>query len=257
MHTADLTSQPLPAARPRWDGAVNARHIVGQIYGMGRREWLTQRGWQDLEDDAVATVIDLRNFSESGKRATDPVGEAPAGITVVHVPLEDPSHPDFERVTVYGSLGVRADGAPEPSIPYLHHPAGYPAYVELFAANITTALRMIAVSPSGGVVLHCSAGRDRTSLLATFLLDLAGKREEIPAAYAAGAHGINEYHRVSTVPHPYERYAEPERFEMELADRLEALAEFVATLDAQKFLQENGFKESEIERLFRKVRVEE
>lgn len=245
MHTADLTSR-----RPHWDGAVNARHIVGQIYGMGRREWLTARGWQDLADDGVATVLDLRNLSEVGKRATDPVGEPPRELRVRQVPLENPEHPEFHKVTVRSALGSR-----EPHIPYMHHPAAFPEYVRLFAPHLTTALREIAMSPSGGVVIHCSAGRDRTSLLAAYLLDLAGERDEIAAAYEAGARGINEYHRVRTVPHPFERYFEPARFEVELADRLDALAVFVEQLNAAEFLRHNGFSNNELAALQRKVSV--
>lgn len=243
MHIADHT-----LTRPRWEGAVNARHIVGQIYGMGRREWLTERGWRELEDDGVATVLDLRNLSEVGKRATDPVGEPSRDILIRHVPLEDPEHPEFHRVTVRGTLGSR-----EPHIPYMHHPAAYREYVRLFAPHLTTALREIAVSPSGGVVIHCSAGRDRTSLVAAFLLDLAGERDAIAHAYEAGAHGINEYHRVRTVPHPFERYFEPKRFEVELADRLASLAAFVEQLDARDFLIKNGFTRDELAALERKV----
>ncbi|HET6269771.1 MAG TPA: protein-tyrosine-phosphatase, partial [Arthrobacter sp.] len=29
-----------------WDGAVNAWHVAGEVYRMGRREWLTEAGWQ-------------------------------------------------------------------------------------------------------------------------------------------------------------------------------------------------------------------
>jgi protein-tyrosine phosphatase len=29
---------------PQWEGAVNARLLIGDIYRMGRSEWLTENG---------------------------------------------------------------------------------------------------------------------------------------------------------------------------------------------------------------------
>ena len=55
-----------------WDGAVNGWHVAGGVYRMGRREWLTEAGWQNAFDDGVRTVVDLRNSREARRRDTDP-----------------------------------------------------------------------------------------------------------------------------------------------------------------------------------------
>ena len=31
-----------------WDGAVNAWHVAGDVFRMGRREWLTEAGWRQV-----------------------------------------------------------------------------------------------------------------------------------------------------------------------------------------------------------------
>ena len=55
-----------------WDGAVNAWHVAGAVFRMGRREWLTEAGWQQAYDGGIRTVVDLRNPEERRRRDTDP-----------------------------------------------------------------------------------------------------------------------------------------------------------------------------------------
>ena len=55
-----------------WDGAVNAWRIAGDVYRMGRHEWVTEAGWRQMYDDGVRTVIDLRASRERRQRDTDP-----------------------------------------------------------------------------------------------------------------------------------------------------------------------------------------
>ncbi|MDD0859387.1 hypothetical protein NHF46_20020 [Arthrobacter alpinus] len=61
------------------------------------------------------------------------------------------------------------------------------------------------------------------------------------------ARGINEWHRVSPVKHPYERHLE----ELELADvvrgRGQALQAFAETMDVRNFLLDNGVSAAEID----------
>ena len=62
-----------PRSSVDWDGAVNAWHVAGGVYRMGRREWLTEAGWRQAYDDGIRTVVDLRNAAEARRRDTDPV----------------------------------------------------------------------------------------------------------------------------------------------------------------------------------------
>jgi protein-tyrosine phosphatase len=229
-----------------WEGAVNARRVLGSVYRMGRSEWLTERGWRQMHDDGVRTVIDLRNPGERRRRPTDREvpNEAMEGIAVVNAPTEDPEHPEL------------ADLFARQVPPYLNHPNGYAGVVRLFPERIAAVFRTIADAP-GGVVVHCLAGRDRTGIIITMLLQLADPavaQEKAAAQYEASVRSINEWHRISPVKHPYESYQEEAELEPILAERQAALAEFGAGINAEEYLLEHGLSRAELERVRAKLR---
>lgn len=215
-----------------WDGAVNAWHVAGNVYRMGRHEWVTEAGWQQMYDDGVRTVIDLRAARERQQRDADP--EVPhqvkARIDVVHCPTEDPDHSRFSEL--FG--------------PYLKDPAQYADYLQLFAGNIAAVFRAIAASP-GKVVVHCSAGRDRSGVIALMLQQLAGLSDHhIVQGYELAARGINERHRTHGAPHAHDPYLSDDDLEAMLSQRRASLREFLGSLDAEKFLAANGVSRADI-----------
>ena len=215
-----------------WDGAVNAWRIAGDVYRMGRHEWVTESGWQQMYDDGVRTVIDLRASRERRQRDTDPQvpDEVKARIAVVHCPTEDPDHGDFSEL--FG--------------PYLKDPAQYADYLELFADKIAAVFKAIAASP-GKVVVHCSAGRDRSGVIAVMLQRLAGAGdEEIVRGYELAARGINERHRTHGAPHAHDPYLSDADLEAMLTQRRNSLRAFLSSLDAAGFLTANGVSAPEL-----------
>jgi protein-tyrosine phosphatase len=215
-----------------WDGAVNAWRISGSVFRMGRREWVTEAGWKQAYDDGVRTVIDLRNAAEHGRRDTDPeVGaDMLAAFDVLHIPTEDPDHPEFKELCS----------------PYLNDPDGYAANARLFPDKLAAVFRAVAAAPAG-VVIHCSAGRDRSGMIAAMLQDLTGADDhEIVSGYQAAMRGINERHRTARVPHKHERYLEEHALLPLLEKRGGGALEFVRRLDTTNYLLRHGITAAEL-----------
>ncbi|MER2134558.1 MAG: tyrosine-protein phosphatase [Arthrobacter sp.] len=228
-----------------WEGAANARDLggipacngrirPGRLYRMGRSEWLTARGWQQAYDAGIRTVIDLRNSSEIGRRDTDPVvpPSAVCGIRFLNLPTQEADDPDFTALTG----------------PYMSSPRFYPENLRRWPEKFAAIARAVADAPSGGVVLHCSAGRDRSGLVAALLLDLAGVAPgAIAADYREALTGINDWHR--TQQRPRERPLD----DAELAVRAEAaegeLLGFLQDFDAAAYLRQAGTGEDVLARL--------
>ncbi|AXR74919.1 tyrosine-protein phosphatase [Auritidibacter ignavus] len=203
-----------------WDGAVNAWQIRPGFFRMGRAEALTSRGWDQMVDAGVGTVVDLRNTPEMRRRSTDPVaGQRPAALTRVNTPVHELQREEF---------WARYD-------PYPRDPSSYQDIIETFPDMVATAVEAVLAPLERGesVVVHCSAGRDRTGLVVTLALQ-SGRvpgggttLHELLAVHEAALRGINDHHLHSAVPHPIERGLTGEEFERDLAFRARALEKFV------------------------------
>ena len=160
-----------------WDGYRNVRDLgglptplspsgttrPGRVARGPRRELLTATGRQEAVAWGLRTVIDLRNPDERGPRTGDPeaAGAPWTGVTVVHAPTEDPTHAGFM----------------ETCGPILDSPAYWSHNARLLPDLVRTTLLAVA-NAQPGVLIHCSAGRDRTGLVSTLLLAHAGVAPE-------------------------------------------------------------------------------
>lgn len=208
-----------------WDGAVNAWWVGPRLVRMGRREWLTNAGWQQAHAEGVRQVIDLRSAAETGRRPTDP--NAAPSVPVLLRPIEDQASPAFDRF-----------------LPYLDHPQAYPDYLDVFGGLVTDAVLTVAEA-SGVAIVHCSAGRDRTGLVVALGQRVAGvEPAEIVAGWAQAASGINARHR--THPHPHEPYVPDGEWSDFITPRRAALTEFLS-LDAVGFLRSHGAREAQLD----------
>jgi protein tyrosine/serine phosphatase len=167
-----------------WGGCLNVRDLGGHATSDGGEtrfgaiiradsvRQLTDRGWADAVEYGVRTVVDLRMDREL---VDDPPAEVP--VDVLHVPfLED----DPEA---FAKMDAASEAAPDYATATR---AVYLLFLEHFAPNVAAAITAVARAPEGGVVVHCMGGKDRTGLVAAFLLNLAGvSDEDVAADYAA------------------------------------------------------------------------
>ncbi|HZE29497.1 MAG TPA: tyrosine-protein phosphatase, partial [Gaiellaceae bacterium] len=163
-----------------WDGCLNVRELgglptadggetrFGAIVRADDVQQLSKAGWQALVDHGIRTVIDLRGDHE---REEDPPAELP--VEVVHVPFMEASEAEWEEI----AEEIEAASAAASDVPTSTRDV-YLIFLERFKDNVAAALRAVADSPDGGLVIHCVGGKDRTGLLAAFLLHLAGVDDE-------------------------------------------------------------------------------
>jgi protein-tyrosine phosphatase len=154
-----------------WDGCLNVRDLGGLPAAGGRvTRWgavvrsdspagLTSDGWVALRAHGIRTIVDLRDDDE---RAADPVAPpaGQAGLDIVHVPLDDVGDTVFWRRIWDDGL----DGSP----------LYYRPFLEQKPERCAAAVAAVAGARPGGVLVHCTIGRDRAGLVTLLLLALAG-----------------------------------------------------------------------------------
>ncbi|MGN6125759.1 MAG: tyrosine-protein phosphatase [Humibacter sp.] len=168
-----------------WDGYFNVRDLGGlptplsatgaTAYGRvargPRREWMTAKGWMDARAWGLKSVVDLRSEGEAGRREHDPdvPHDAFGRVTITSAPTEDQGDPEFRRWC----------------FPILDSPEYWRHNWRIQPELVRGALEAIAESEPG-VLVHCSAGRDRTGMISTLLLGNAGVDPQVIADdYAA------------------------------------------------------------------------
>jgi protein-tyrosine phosphatase len=231
-----------PGRHLDWDGCANVRDLGGLPTVDGRRtrtgavvradalDRLTAKGWAALEDHGVRTVVDLRNDDEREPDAAP----RPAGLVTHHLPLDGIEDREFWDVWATG--------------PQFGTPLYYRPFLERFPARTAGVVRAIARARPGGVVFHCSRGRDRTGLVSIVLLLLAGvDPEEIAADYGLSAE------RVRIAAARFGREDEGPVLEAFLRDRGTTAREIIlselATLDVAAHLRDAGLAADDVDAL--------
>lgn len=164
-----------------WDGCCNARDLGGLRTRDGREilrgalvradalDRLSRGGWDALHAHGVRTVIDLRNEDERGAAVS-----RPPDLTTVHLALDGMEYRDFWDYWENG--------------PQFGTPLYYGPFLQRFPDRVVSVIAAIARARPGGVLFHCSVGRDRTGLVAVILLSLLGVgNEDIADDYVLGA----------------------------------------------------------------------
>ena len=157
---------------PTVDGRVT-RH--GVLFRSDNLQDLTAEDVAALQEAGLRTVIDLRTSPE-----VEITGPGPLRATdVQHVHLDLIPH-GFDGRAELVERTIPDETAGEHAMDHF-----YLDYVKHAPAEVATALRTIADPRSGGVVVHCAAGKDRTGVVVALALSLVGvRRDAVVADYA-------------------------------------------------------------------------
>ncbi|GAA6203144.1 tyrosine-protein phosphatase [Aquicoccus sp. SU-CL01552] len=162
-------------------GVQNIRDLGGYPTGCGRTtRWrrvlrgdglhrLTPDGFDALSASGLTSVMDLRSEAELANDPNPFMNHA--RVTFYHKPVYDDLAPAL--------MATQEAGEDDPLIQFY-----LSALIDRGEA-IRDILSTIATAPEGTLLFHCTAGKDRTGLVAALLLEVAGvDRETILADYS-------------------------------------------------------------------------
>ena len=210
--------------RLAWEGLLNARDLGGYpTADGGETRWgavvrsdnltpLTEDGRAALLAYGIRSIVDLRLPEEAELYPNLFAEPGSYGIAYVNVPFEDPAVYTFTE-------------EPESLT------AIYRTMLDEYGLRVAEVMTTVADAPSGGVLVHCMGGQDRTGLESPLLPALAGASlETIAADYAVTRDNLqardDEYVRNG----PGER-AERERVVAKFSAKAEVMVDVFAHLD--------------------------
>ena len=245
--TTDTRKQGDPIGRLNFPRLLNARDLGGLRTRNGGRTRekaflrtddlykLTPEGARALLAYGVTTVVDLRWPQELEARPA-PFRGGSGNVRYAHVSLLDGSE--------------KAWTAKAPGVPKERWNC---AVLDHSGKEIVEVLRTIADAPSGVVLFHCAAGKDRTGVIAAMLLFAADvEPSEIAADYAISTDFIKDAYLAA---HPRESW---DAVLEDVRCPPEQIYNMIAHLDSRyggalEYLREAGLSGSEIARIWSRL----
>jgi len=226
LNARDLGGYPTQdGSETRWGSLVRADDLVQ----------LTPEGVRALAAFGVTTVLDLR-WPEETELNPSPVARGPSHIGYRHISLLAPTLEEWDA---------------------LRKPCEKEMWkcmvLEQTRSELKQVLMAIAAAPSGPLLFHCVAGKDRTGLVAALMLTLADVvPEAIAYDYAVSAHCLREGY--------LQRF--PERDPEEILEALRCPEEGVHNMlgyleshgGARGYLEDLGLADDEIAHLRARLR---
>jgi protein-tyrosine phosphatase len=170
------TDRPEVTRALEWAGVTNVRDLGGLAIEAGGTtargaivradnvRTLTPAGWEALAAYGIERIVDLRWRQELDE--DPPGGVVPDGVEVRHVPVlgsdrREDRHERFARIAAEVDDGATFTRRL------------YGEYLEEFPQAFAAAVDAIATAP-GPVLLHCTAGKDRTGIVVALILRVVG-----------------------------------------------------------------------------------
>lgn len=207
----------------------------GSLFRSDALHRVGEAGGKRLAEQGIVRIIDLRDSEEL---RTAPSAVPGALVETVH-------HPIFS-----GAALPRREKAPSLAEVY-----------RIIATDrveaLTGAVRLIADAPEGGVLVNCTAGKDRTGMvIATTLTAVGVPREQVVADYAASSENLAGEWVESMLAGFEARYGTVDDTVRELvtASPAELIAEALDIIDAgygsaERMLLRHGFDDDALSRL--------
>jgi len=162
-----------------WEGCYNIRDLGQLATHDGRRtrlraivrsdlpSRLTAKGRQQLLSYGIRTILDLRKPDQVAKEEAifreEPTSSTPIYCNIL---LENHSAEVDEQIRLAGS----------------RREAVYALILDHNQPQVAEIMQAIVEALPGGILIHCSAGKDRTGIITALLLELVGVSDETIAA---------------------------------------------------------------------------
>lgn len=209
----------------------------GRLYRADALNALTAEEWQTLFDYGVRTVVDLRSRSE----AISMPDRVPEGIRYLHRPMQEE---DLNVQNLSGDAAAAFRRSMEQ------------CYTDMVLETphlLCAALSAVTEGLSQGAVLfHCTAGKDRTGVLAAVVLFLLGVYEsDIVADYEVS----NTYNRtgLQRALRELPNYEELLPMLSSKPEHIRALLLELNKMDLPRYLSKNGFSKEQQDALRRQM----
>jgi protein-tyrosine phosphatase len=211
----------------KWDGCNNVRDLGGFIASDGRKtRWgalvrsdtpskLTTDGWDALWAYGIRTIISLRTEGKTEYELDIQI--LPSGIEVISIAIEDLGDTEFLHKWAATDLWCTP----------LYYQDALMRWPKRHAEVVAT----FAHSQTGGVLIHCVRGHDRTGIIAMLLLALVGVSAE-------------------DIVTDYELSPDPEREEILKAQDTSSrnvILETLENIDVETYLLAGGLSPSDLE----------